>query len=165
MPPKLLAFVLPFLVVVPADQLTKLWVEGNIAFGGELPVIEGFFWLTHVQNSGIVFGWFQGGAVVLFAALTLLAMGLIVAFYRQVSAEDRLSALALGMILGGAVGNLIDRLFRGAVVDFLRFDLHFFIYPDFNVADSAIVVGVALLLLRRNAWFEADEGRAQAAAE
>jgi signal peptidase II len=153
-PPKLLALLIPALLVIPIDQWTKAWVVRNIDFGGRIPVIEGFFSITHVLNRGIVFGWFQGGDVAVFIALTLLAVGLIFSFYRQLSPEDKLSATALGLILGGAMGNLIDRLVRQAVVDFLRFDFRFFTYPDFNVADSAIVIGVGFLLLRRGVWTE-----------
>jgi signal peptidase II len=156
-PPKFLAFVLPALLVVPLDQWAKHWIVRNIEFGGEIPVIDGFFSLTHVLNRGIVFGWFQGGDVAVFVVLTLLAVGLIFSFYRQLPVEDRLSATALGLILGGAIGNLVDRLLRKAVVDFLHFDFGFFVYPDFNIADSAIVVGVGVLLLRRGAWVSTPE--------
>jgi signal peptidase II len=154
---KIAALLAPFLMVVPLDQATKQWVVRNIAFGAEQPVIEGFFSITHVLNPGIVFGFFQDGQVGVFVALTLVAVGLILSFFRQLPSEDWISASALGLILGGAVGNLLDRLLRGAVVDFLRFDLQVFTYPDFNVADSAIVVGVAILLLRRSAWTDGTE--------
>jgi signal peptidase II len=170
-PPKLWAFLAPALLVVPIDQATKLWIVRNIEFGAERPVIDGFFSLTHVLNRGIVFGWFQGGDVAVFVVLTLLAVGLIFSFYRQLLPEDRFSAAALGLILGGALGNLVDRLVRHAVVDFLHFDFQLFTYPDFNIADSAIVVGVGVLLLRRGAWGEThqpgtgDPRSAQAAAE
>jgi signal peptidase II len=92
-------------------------------------------------------------------------VGLIFSFYRQLSAHDRISAIALGLILGGAIGNLIDRLLRQAVVDFLRFDFGFFTYPDFNIADSAIVIGVGCLLLRRGAWSESRGQGAQVTAK
>jgi signal peptidase II len=170
-PPKLVSFLVPALLIVPLDQWTKLWVVRNIEFGAELPVIDGFFSLTHVLNRCIVFGWFQGGDVAVFVVLTLLAVGLIFSFYRQLLPDDRFSASALGLILGGALGNLVDRLMRHAVVDFLHFDFQLFTYPDFNLADSAIVVGVGVLLLRRGAWGEtqqrgsSDPRSAEAAAE
>jgi signal peptidase II len=119
-------------------------------------VIDGFFSLTHVLNEGIVFGFFQGGYVGIFLALTALAVGLIFMFYRQLPDADLASSTALGLILGGAVGNGIDRLIRQAVVDFLHFDFSWFfvpfVYPDFNVADSCIVVGVAILILAPQTW-------------
>ena len=72
---------------------------------------------------------------------------MILSFYRGLAADDHRQAISLGLILAGALGNLIDRLTRGEVVDFLQFDFGIFIFPDFNVADSAIVIGVGLLLL------------------
>jgi signal peptidase II len=143
-------------LVVPLDQVTKHWVTTSIPRGGAIPVIDGFFAITHVLNPGIVFGFFQGGYVGIFLLLTALAVGLIFMFYRQLPDGDRVSSTALGLILGGAVGNGIDRLLRQAVVDFLHFDFSWFyfpfIYPDFNVADSCIVVGVGLLILAPQTW-------------
>jgi signal peptidase II len=139
-------------LVVPIDQLTKLWVVSSIPRLGAIPVIDGFFSITHVLNPGIVFGFFQGGYVGIFLLLTAMAVGLIAMFYRQLPDADVISSGALGLILGGAVGNGIDRLLRQAVVDFLHFDFGVFVYPDFNIADSCIVVGVALLILAPQTW-------------
>jgi len=144
---KLGTFLIAASLVVPLDQLTKAWVIREIQYGGEIPVIDGFFSITHVQNSGIVFGLFQDGYIWLFLLLTLLAIGLIAVFFRQLDASDRLAGAALGMILGGAIGNGIDRVIHEAVIDFLHFDFGWFVYPDFNVADSGIVIGVGLLLI------------------
>ena len=135
------------LVVAGADQATKWWIENNVSPFDPLVVIEGFFQLTHARNSGIALGLFQGTHWAVFVALTSCALALIVYFYRQTPADDKLSALALGLIVGGAVGNLIDRVFRREVIDWVQFDLGLFVFPDFNVADSAIVIGVGLLLL------------------
>jgi len=76
-----------------------------------------------------------------------VALGLIGSFFRQIDEHDRLSAFSLGLIVSGALGNLTDRVFRGEVIDFLQFDFGLFVFPDFNLADSAIVIGVGLLLL------------------
>jgi signal peptidase II len=115
-------------------------------------VIDGFFYLTHVRNPGAAFSLFANAPEAIrapfFIGTTLIAIGLIISFYRKLSPGDRLSALALGLILGGAVGNLLDRLVYGAVVDFLRLQLWAgYTWPDFNVADSSIVIGVALLVI------------------
>jgi signal peptidase II len=84
----------------------------------------------------------------LFIGITLVALGMVVSFYRKLAPGDRFSALSLGLILGGAIGNLIDRIFRGEVVDFLHFRLWGgYQWPDFNLADSFIVVGVAFLVI------------------
>jgi signal peptidase II len=145
--PKLRLLLIVFAVVLPLDQLTKLWVVTNVHPFDPIVVLEGFFRITHARNPGAALGLFRGTPVVVFVGLTAVALVLISSFYRRIEADDRLSTMALGMILGGAIGNLVDRLFRaGEVVDFLQFDLGLFIFPDFNVADSAIVIGIALLL-------------------
>jgi signal peptidase II len=145
---KLRILLIAFALVFPLDQVTKHWVVSSVpAFDRSgIEVIEGFFHIIHSRNPGAALGLFQGTPVAVFVVLTLFALGLVVSFYRRVEPDDRLSALALGMILGGAVGNLCDRLFRGEVIDFLQFDLRVFVFPAFNVADSSIVVGIALLL-------------------
>jgi signal peptidase II len=144
---KLRLLCLTFAIVLPLDQALKAWVVANVSPANPIPVIPGFFQITHARNSGAALGLFQETPVVVFVVITLLAIGVVVSFYRRVEPTDRLSIAALGLILAGALGNLIDRVFRGGeVVDFLQFDLRLFIFPDFNVADSAICVGIAFLL-------------------
>ena len=147
MSPKLrtLLFLVPTIVV--ADQASKAWVVRNISPLEPREVIEGFFRLTHARNPGAALGLFQDLPWWVFVGLTFVALGLILHYLSQVRPEDRLSSTALALIMGGAIGNLIDRAINHEVVDFLQFDFGLFIFPDFNVADSAIVVGVGLLLL------------------
>ena len=133
--------------VLPLDYLTKLWVVHNVSPLEPIVVIDGFFRITHARNPGMALGLFQDVSVWVFIVLVCAALAMILSFFRQVPADDRLSATALGLITAGALGNLADRVVRHEVVDFLQFDLGLFIFPDFNVADSAIVIGVALLLL------------------
>ena len=147
MSPKLRVLLLLVAIVVPLDQATKWWVETNIAPWEPWPLIEGFFQITHARNPGAALGLWQDLPIWVFIALTFVALGLITSFYRRLEPTDRLSAVSLGLILAGALGNLIDRVFRGEVIDFLQFDLGLFVFPDFNVADSAIVIGVGLLLI------------------
>jgi signal peptidase II len=152
MMPKTGIFVGASLVSVLLDQATKLAVAANLGFADRIPVIEDFFYITHARNPGAAFGLFSDAPVVvrltLFIGITLVALGMVVNFYRKLAPGDRFSALSLGLILGGAVGNLIDRVFRGEVVDFLHFRLWGgYQWPDFNLADSFIVVGVAFLVI------------------
>ena len=135
------------LVILPLDQLSKWWIAANVSPFAPIEVIPGFFRLTHARNPGAALGFFQNVHIGVFIALTVAALGLIWSFYRQVEDDDRLSAVSLGLIVSGAFGNLTDRVVHQEVVDFLQFDLGLFIFPDFNVADSAIVIGVGLLLL------------------
>lgn len=152
MMPKTSIFVGASLVSVLLDQATKIAVDTNLSFTDRIPVIEDFFYITHARNPGAAFGLFGDAPVVirltLFIGITLVALGMVVNFYRKLAPGDRFSALSLGLILGGAVGNLIDRVFRGEVVDFLHFRLWGgYQWPDFNLADSFIVVGVAFLVI------------------
>lgn len=152
MTPKLRVALLALAVSLPLDQLSKILIDRHLGYADRISIIEGFFYLTHVRNPGAAFGLFADSdatlRMVFFVGVSIVAIGIIISFYRQLAPGDRLSALALGMILGGATGNLIDRLTRGEVVDFLQFRLWGgYTWPDFNLADSFIVVGVAILML------------------
>ena len=152
MTPKAKLFLGALLLSIPLDQLSKEWIVRSLTYADEIPVIAGFFHITHVRNPGAAFGVLATSPepvrMFFFIGVTLLAIGLIISFYRKLAPGDRFSALSLGLILGGAVGNLIDRLRHGEVVDFLHFRLWGgYTWPDFNFADSFIVVGVILLVI------------------
>jgi len=137
-------FFLTGLLIVTADWLSKLWIRSNLFVGQSLPE-AGFFRLTHVHNTGAAFGLFQGQSFPLtIVALVGIAVLLVYALfiYRRFPFLDKVLGIsALGLVLGGTVGNLIDRLRFGYVIDFISVG----IWPAFNIADSAIVVGVILL--------------------
>ncbi len=152
MTPKFRVAVGASLIVFALDLASKIAIDTNLSYSDRIPVIPGFFYLTHVRNTGAAFGLFSDAPQVyrltFFISVSLIAVMIITAFYRKLAPGDRLAALALGLILGGAVGNLVDRIFRQEVVDFLHFRLwRGYSWPDFNVADSAIVVGVGLLVV------------------
>ena len=152
MSPKLRIGLGAFLVSLCLDLLSKYLVEAHLHYGEKKEVIEGFFYLTRVRNPGAAFGLFATAhpelRLVFFIGISVVAIGIIISFFLRLAPGDRLSALALGFILGGALGNLVDRVRYGEVVDFLHFRLwQGYSWPDFNLADSFIVVGVALLLL------------------
>lgn len=152
MTPKLRVGSIACTAALALDQATKWAVDSTLTYADRVPVIDGFFYLTHVRNTGAAFGLFAGGPsgirLAFFIGVAILAIGIVFSFFRQLAPGDRLSALALGFILGGATGNLIDRILRGEVVDFLHFRLWGgYVWPDFNLADSFIVVGVGLLIL------------------
>ena len=134
-------FFLITLLIVVVDQLSKMWIRNYLPEGHSLPV-TGFFQLTHVQNTGGAFGLFQGHTlpltvVAFVGAVVILVYALI--FYPRFPFFDNLvGKSALGLILGGTIGNLIDRMHFGYVTDF--FDFGF--WPAFNVADSSVVIGV-----------------------
>jgi len=131
------------------DQLTKWIVVRKIPLYSEIVVIPKFFAISHVTNKGAAFSLFANGdprATWLLAGFSVLVMGVIVFLLARTRAWSK-GALALALILGGAAGNFTDRVRLNAVVDFLAFDFGSYHWPDFNVADSAIVVGAILLAL------------------
>ena len=139
-------------VVIVLDQLTKLYVHSGFALGESLPVVRDIFHITYVRNTGAAFGIFREMGELFrqlfFLSMPPIAMVIILVMLRNVESHDRWQIFALSLIFGGAVGNYIDRLRFGYVIDFL--DFHYkevWSYPAFNLADSAIVGGVGLLLV------------------
>ncbi len=152
MTPKLRWFLAAFAVTLPLDQGTKLWIASALRYGERVVVIPGIFDLTHVRNPGGSFSFFAHGPyaqrMLLFVGVTCIGIVMLLAFLRRLEPELRLAPLALGMILGGALGNLIDRLAYDGVVDWIDVFLWGgYPWPTFNIADSVIIAGVGLLLL------------------
>jgi signal peptidase II len=137
-------------VIVALDQATKWWVARALDLHEFRPIIEGFVSLSHVENRGAAFGIFSDADLphqsVLFSLISVLALMAIAAYALRLPKEARLPRVALSLVLGGAVGNLVDRIRLGHVVDFVHVYWGRHQWPDFNMADSAITVGVALLL-------------------
>lgn len=158
-------------VVITIDQMTKAWVLRiwPIPNSGDIPIIANWLDLTYVQNTGVAFGLF-GGMPQLFTVISLIIVVLAIRLYLKHIPDDRgWLALSLGLIVGGAIGNIIDRIRFGYVVDFIKtFDGRF---PVFNIADSCIVIGVGMMILflslsearprpvRSVAPVEAEDGR------
>lgn len=134
---------LPALVIVLLDQATKhlFW---RIGLNHE--IIPGYFNITLVKNAGAAFGMFQG-ARVFFVAASFLAVGLIIYLGLRLPREQRTRRILLGLILGGAVGNLIDRVVSGEVIDFVQIGVAGHYWPVFNIADAGVTVGAVLLIL------------------
>ncbi len=137
--------------VVVTDQLTKWIVPRYLALHEFRPLLDGFLSLSHVRNRGAAFGLLSDANLphqgVLFSVVSLLALGAIAVYSLKLPAGSRLPQTALALVLGGAVGNLIDRVRHGYVLDFIHVYWKQFQWWDFNVADSCISIGVALLLL------------------
>jgi lipoprotein signal peptidase len=138
--------------ILVADQITKWWALHALRFGEAVPVIPGFFSLTLVMNPGLAFGMLAGVPETFRWMVGLLSIGAVVILAviaaRLLPTGGPWTRLALGLIFGGAAGNLIDRLRFGAVVDYLDFYWGAYHWPAFNVADSAITVGVTILAFR-----------------
>lgn len=130
--------------VVALDQLAKFAVRRSMEVGAEVPLLP-FFSLYHIENTGTAFGLFQDRNG-LFIGVSLAVLGLMAWLAREFPAGDRRSWWGQGLIWGGAIGNLIDRAWRGRVTDYLDLFCGPHHWPSFNVADSAITIGAGLLL-------------------
>ncbi|HZU30812.1 MAG TPA: signal peptidase II [Candidatus Angelobacter sp.] len=134
------------------DRFTKLLVVRNIVLEDAIPIIPGFFRLTHLENPGAAFSLFAESAspfrTILLVLFSVIALGVVALLLWKSRDEFNVFTLSLSLILGGAVGNLWDRVSDGKVTDFLDFYVGIHHWPPFNVADSAIVVGALLLLVR-----------------
>jgi signal peptidase II len=135
-------FAFTAIVVLLLDQLSKYLVIQKIPVHDSIEIIPNFFYFTHIKNTGAAFGIFQG-MINIFIVISIAAVILIVILRSLLKIESYLYHVSLGFILGGAVGNLIDRLIMGEVTDFL----HFFFWPVFNLADSFIVIGFIILVI------------------
>lgn len=137
--------------VVALDQLTKWLIVRTLDLHDYRPLIDGLLSLSNVRNRGAAFGLLSDADLpyqaIVFSVLSLAALGAIALYAFRLPATARLPLLALALVLGGAVGNLVDRLRLGYVVDFIHVYWKHYQWPDFNMADSAISIGVALLIL------------------
>jgi signal peptidase II len=139
-------------VVVVLDRITKLWIVAHIKMGHAIVVIPKVFRLTHVLNTGAAFSMFESSPSPtlvrnLLIAFSLVAVVVVLSLLWRMGRSVTITSVALALILGGALGNLYDRIRLQYVVDFLEVHIFSYHWPDFNVADSAIVVGACLLLL------------------
>ncbi len=137
-------------LIVLVDQVTKALILKGLPLYSSIPVIPGFFSITHVQNPGGAFGLLAGQPSglrsALFILVSVLALGLVFYFYKTTPKTHPVLALGFALIFGGAVGNLVDRIRFGKVVDFLDFHIGNLHWPAFNVADSTISVGIGVFL-------------------
>lgn len=145
-----LSYFLFILVLVIADHLTKAIVSQKIALLTNIRVVPGFFNLTHIRNRGAIFGFFsRSGNQLIYIVLTLAslaALGLVIYYFFKIPTSERFMKISLSLILAGALGNLIDRIFRGYVVDFLDFYVKNWHWPSFNIADASITIGGFILI-------------------
>lgn len=137
-------------VIVAFDQLTKFIVDRSMPLHHSIPIIEGFFSLTYMRNTGAAFGIFAGSAELFrrpfLILVSVVAIGFIVVMLKRLRDSEKWLVTALAFILGGAIGNLIDRVLYGEVIDFLDCFWGSYHWPAFNVADSFITVGVTITL-------------------
>lgn len=130
------------LLVIFLDQLTKFLVKNNFQLNHSMPIIKNILHLTYVTNSGSAFGLFRGFNIffILFSVIVVI----VISYYlKKIKESEKLLQFSVGLLLGGTIGNLIDRIAYGSVVDFIDFR----VWPVFNVADSAVTISIILLIV------------------
>ena len=138
--------------VLVLDQITKFWVHQTMALYQSVEIIPRFASITYIRNTGAAFGFLAGERsslrTIFFILVSGLAIGCILYLFKTLRPQQKTLIISLSLVLGGAIGNLVDRVRMGEVIDFI--DLHWnqFHWPAFNVADSAITIGVALLFVQ-----------------
>jgi signal peptidase II len=149
--------------IAALDQAAKALVATRMTIGQSIPLIPGCLSLTYIRNRGIAFGMFSDGSgsfkIVLLSLSTLVALGFLVWLLRETRPDDLFGGGVIGLVAGGAVGNLVDRLRMGEVTDFIDAYWRTHHWPFFNVADSAITVGVILLMAQQLFAGDRREGR------
>jgi signal peptidase II len=135
-------------IVIFLDQVTKEIVRRTVAINGKIEIIRGYFEISYAENTGAAFGMFQGQNRI-FIIVGLAAIGFIILYYRQFR-ENIWMRISLGLLMGGALGNLIDRVVFHYVTDFIRVRwwlMHLRWWPAFNIADASVFVGAAMLIV------------------
>jgi signal peptidase II len=147
--PNYLILAIVTLLSLAIDQLTKVYIDRVMDLHQSIPVIPDLFSITYVRNKGAAFGFLANTSfrIPFFIFITIVAVFVILFAYRKLRADQKLAMVSLSMILSGALGNLVDRVRNGEVIDFLDVYWKSYHWPAFNVADSAICVGVFLLAI------------------
>ncbi len=140
------------LCIIISDHATKWLVRIGLDPSGPIDIIPGYLRLSYAHNSGVAFGLFDNVESAwkpfILAAMAVVAVAVIMVYSSRASRDRTLLQLALAITMGGIIGNFIDRILRGYVIDFIEFHIHeTFHWPNFNIADSAITIGIALLLI------------------
>lgn len=146
---KALLFILPVLAVLALDQVSKIYIDRTMQIYDSITVVPNFFNITYLRNKGAAFSIFADSSFRLpfFITISLVALIVILTALRKMRDDQKLAIFSLGLIFSGALGNLIDRVRMGEVIDFIYVHWYRHYWPAFNVADSAICVGVFLLAI------------------
>ncbi|KFN01440.1 lipoprotein signal peptidase [Bacillus clarus] len=135
------------LFVIAIDQISKWLIVKNMELGTSIPIIDNVLYITSHRNRGAAWGILEN-KMWFFYIITVVFVGFIVFYMKRYAKTDKLLGVSLGLILGGAIGNFIDRVFRQEVVDFIHVYIFSYNYPVFNIADSALCIGVVLIIIQ-----------------
>ena len=130
------------LLIALLDQLTKFFIKQNFQSNQSIPIIKNFLHFTYITNTGSAFGLFKGFNI-LFILFSIIVVFVLLYYFKKIKENERLLQFSVGLLLGGTIGNLIDRIVYGAVIDFIDFR----IWPVFNIADSAVTISIILLII------------------
>ena len=142
----LILYLVAFLVIVIGDQVTKIIVDHTLSLGASYAIIDNFFYFTYAHNTGAAWG-MLAGKISLFLIVSIIAAVGIIYYFIKSESYQKLTRFGLVLVFGGLIGNLIDRLAFGYVRDFIDFIIFGYNFPIFNVADMAITIGMALVIL------------------
>ena len=134
------------IIFIIIDQVSKIIVVNNLTNNKSIEVIKSFFYLTYTNNKGAAFSILTGRRILLIL-VALVVIGVLIYYVRKNKIEGKVNKIALSLVIGGSIGNLIDRILRGAVVDFIDVKIFGYNFPIFNLADTFIVIGVFLLII------------------
>lgn len=134
------------IIFIIIDQLSKIIIVNNLTNNKSIEVIKSFFYLTYTNNKGAAFSILTGRRILLIL-VALVVIGVLIYYVRKNKIEGKVNKIALSLVIGGSIGNLIDRILRGAVVDFIDVKIFGYNFPIFNLADTFIVIGVFLLII------------------
>lgn len=134
------------IIFIIIDQVSKIIVVNNLTNNKSIEVIKSFFYLTYTNNKGAAFSILTGRRILLIL-VALIVIGVLIYYVRKNKIEGKVNKIALSLVIGGSIGNLIDRILRGAVIDFIDVKIFGYNFPIFNLADTFIVIGVFLLII------------------
>lgn len=138
------------------DQISKLLIVNSYDVNGGFSVIDGFFSITYIKNTGAAWGMFSNGTIIL-SLISIVFLFFMIKYIYELKKVSYLNVISYGMLLGGIVGNLIDRLVRNYVVDFLNFNIFGYDFPVFNIADCFIVISIILIVI--DSWRDKSDSK------
>lgn len=137
------------IILLTLDQISKILVIKLLSFKEPITIIKNFFYLTYIQNKGAAFSILTGERILLIL-ISIIIIIYLINYIKKNKPQTKLDYISISLVIGGALGNLIDRIIRGSVVDFLDFHIFSYNFPVFNLADTFITIGVILLIINLN---------------
>ena len=134
-------------IFIILDQLSKIIISSKVALESSFPIVKGFWYITNVHNIGAAFSILEGSRLLLIL-IGIIATVLIVLYFRSIDEKKGYDIITFSLLIGGIIGNLIDRIIHGYVIDFLSFNIFGYNFPVFNLADTFIVISIILLIAR-----------------